>query len=211
MTSFIPIFPLNLVVFPGEELNLHIFEDQYKQLINDCLEEKKPFAIPAVLANKMTDLGTTVHIKEVSKKYEDGRMDIKTIAENPVRILEVIKEVPDKSYSGAIVSHRQVDYFGNKALMKKLVSAMRKFHKSLNAEKSFSKTDEELTSFDIAHHVGLSLEDEFYVLQMEKELQRQEFLKRHLSKMKGILEEMQLLKQKIELNGHFKNLSGFNL
>ncbi len=49
MTNFIPIFPLGIVVFPGEDLNLHVFEPRYKQLITDCFGEKKPFGIPTVL------------------------------------------------------------------------------------------------------------------------------------------------------------------
>ena len=48
MINFIPIFPLNIVVFPGEKLNLHIFEDRYIQLINDCVAEKKAFGIVVV-------------------------------------------------------------------------------------------------------------------------------------------------------------------
>src|SRR6187455_311175 len=49
MTNFIPIFPLGIVVFPGENLNLHIFEPRYKQLIKECFEQKKPFGIPPVI------------------------------------------------------------------------------------------------------------------------------------------------------------------
>ena len=76
MTNFIPIFPLALVVFPDEHLNLHIFEPRYKQLITDCFTNKKPFGIPAVINNKMMDLGMLVEIVEISKIYDDGKMDI---------------------------------------------------------------------------------------------------------------------------------------
>jgi Lon protease-like protein len=46
MTNFVPIFPLSIVVYPGETLNLHIFEPRYKQLIADCFANKKPFRDP---------------------------------------------------------------------------------------------------------------------------------------------------------------------
>ncbi len=78
MTNFIPIFPLSIVVFPGENLNLHIFEPRYKQLINDCITNQKPFGIPTVLKENVAEMGTLVQIKEVTKVYDDGRMDIKT-------------------------------------------------------------------------------------------------------------------------------------
>ena len=55
MTNFIPIFPLSIVVYPGEDLNLHIFEPRYKQLIAECIATKKPFGIPAVIGNNMNE------------------------------------------------------------------------------------------------------------------------------------------------------------
>src|SRR6059058_1189644 len=105
MTNFIPIFPLGLVVYPGEQLNLHIFEPRYKQLINECQNEKKMFGIPSVIENKMQDYGTVVRIIEISKVEENGEMDIKTEGAQVFRVLEVIKEIPDKLYSGAIVNY----------------------------------------------------------------------------------------------------------
>jgi hypothetical protein len=49
MTNFIPIFPLNVVLYPGETLNLHIFEPRYKELVKECFGNTKPFGIPAVI------------------------------------------------------------------------------------------------------------------------------------------------------------------
>ena len=78
MTNFIPIFPLNIIIYPGENLNLHIFEPRYKQLINECHKEKKPFGIPSVLQNKVQEYGSMVEIAELTKVYDNGEMDIKT-------------------------------------------------------------------------------------------------------------------------------------
>ncbi len=91
MTNFIPIFPLGIVVYPGEELNLHIFEPRYKQLITECYSENKLFGIPSVIDNRMQDYGTLMRIKEISKLHENGEMDIKTEGDQVFRILEVIK------------------------------------------------------------------------------------------------------------------------
>jgi hypothetical protein len=57
MNELIPIFPLEVVVYPGEALNLHIFETRYKQLINDCAETKMSFGIPFVIERKICELG----------------------------------------------------------------------------------------------------------------------------------------------------------
>ena len=77
MTNFIPIFPLGIVVFPGEKLHLHIFEPRYKQLINECKESGKPFGIPTVISNRMNEMGTLVELKDIVQTYDNGEMDIK--------------------------------------------------------------------------------------------------------------------------------------
>ena len=107
MINFIPIFPLSTVVYPGEELNFHIFEPRYKQLIQECAASGKPFGIPIVVNNRLNDLGTLVSIAEVTNSYDNGEMDIKTKGQKVFKILEIIKEVPEKLYSGAIVNYPQ--------------------------------------------------------------------------------------------------------
>lgn len=211
MTNFIPIFPLSIVVYPGEKLNLHIFEPRYKQLINESFEKNKPFGIPAVINNKLSDMGTLVQVKEISKVYDDGKMDIRTEGLMVFKILEIINELPDKLYSGAIVTYPQNVTRGSSSMMKKIVESIRELHKYLDVFKEFGKPDGELVSYDLAHHAGLTLEEEYQMLEYLQELQRQEYLKRHINKVLPLMKEMNVLKGRIKLNGHFKNLRGFNL
>lgn len=211
MTNFIPIFPLGIVVYPGEDLNLHVFEPRYKELINDIKDSKKLFGIPSVINNKVNEMGTLVELTSISKVYENGEMDIKTKGVKVFRILEVIKTLPDKLYSGAIVNYPSNEEASNRMMMQKLVAAIRQLHSTLKVTKEFKKPDEELTSYDIAHHAGLSLEEEYELLQLMQELQRLEYLKRHMQKVLPVLNEMEALKKRIRMNGHFKNLSGFDM
>jgi len=211
MTNFIPIFPLGIVVYPGEELNLHIFEPRYKQLITECNETKKAFGIPAVINNKVNDLGTLVEIMEITKVYDDGEMDIKTKATKVFRVLEVVKSVPDKLYSGAIVNYPDNYEQGNRKMMQAIIAAIRQLHVILKVNKEFKKPEQELWSYDVAHHAGLSVEEEYELLGLQYELQRQEYLKQHLAKVLPVVLEMESLKEKIILNGHFKNLEGFDI
>jgi Lon protease-like protein len=208
MTNFIPIFPLGIVVFPGEDLNLHIFEPRYKQLITDCFAEAKPFGIPTVLKNGLSERGTLVEVKEIVEVYEDGKLDIKTKGISVFRILEVVKSIPEKLYSGAIVNYPVNEEQQYVPLLKKVVKSIRDLHEVLKLNKNFSKPDEELLSYDIAHHVGLSLEEEYELLGLLREDQRLEYIKRHLNKVLPVVNEMETLKERIKLNGHFKNLSG---
>ena len=211
MTNFIPIFPLSIVVYPGEDLNLHIFEPKYKQLIKECFDQKKPFGVPVVINNKINELGTLLEIVEISKTYDNGEMDIKTKGQKIFRVLEIINEVPDKFYSGAIVSYLSNINHGNKILMDKVIAAIKELHKLLNVNKPFHKDEAQLGSYDVAHQAGLTLDEEYEFLSLTTELQRQEYLKRHLAKVIPVVAEMELLKEKIKLNGHFKNIRGFNI
>lgn len=207
MTNFIPIFPLQVVVFPGEDLNLHIFEPRYKQLINECFEQKKPFGVPAVINNEIKEYGALIHVKEISQTYGNGEMDIKTRAEKMFRILEIIHTIPDKLYAGAIVSYPHNILQGNDDVMKTLIQKMRSLHDQLQVYKDFHKPDEQLTAYDIAHHSGLTLQQEYEFLQLPQERQRQEYLKRHFETMMPDFLQTQQLKQKIQMNGHFRHLS----
>jgi Lon protease-like protein len=210
MINFIPIFPLGIVVYPGESLNLHIFEPRYKQLVAECFSEKKMFGIPAVINSHLNEMGTLVEINEITSTYENGEMDIKTSGVKVFRVLEIIKQVPDKLFSGAIVNYPDNIEDGKKDLMNKVIRGVRELHTKLKVQKTFSKPEEELKSYDIAHHAGLSLEEEYELLGLLQEVQRQEYLKRHLAKVLPVMDEMDQLKEKIKLNGHFKNLSALD-
>ena len=211
MTNFIPIFPLDIVVFPGEVLNLHIFEDQYKQLIVDCHQQNKPFGIPAVIKDKKTEVGCLVQIDKIVKTYEDGRMDIKTIGIKPFRMLEVINDIPDKLYKGAIVHYPSNSIHVQPVLMRKILLLLRHLHLMLHVSKQFSKPDDELLSYDIAHHVGFSMEEEYELIELMTEPYRLQYIINHLDKVIPIIAGTEKLKDRINLNGHFREIKGFNL
>jgi Lon protease-like protein len=210
MTNFIPIFPLGIVVYPGENLNLHIFEPRYKQLINESHAAGRVFGIPTILDERVQDYGLLMRVTEISKVHDNGEMDIKTIGLKVFRVLEIIKEVPDKLYSGAIVTYPDNVEEAKPEIMIKMINSVRALHKLLRVTKDFNKEDPQLTSYDVAHHVGFSLHEEYEMLGLLDELQRLEYLKRHIAKVLPMVAEMEQLKIKIKLNGHFKNLSSFN-
>src|SRR6266403_6089970 len=85
----IPLFPLNVVLLPGAELPLHIFEPRYRQMVKDCLEEKSEFGMVLSLDKGVARVGCTAEIVQVAKRYPDGRMDILTIGRAPFRGVEL--------------------------------------------------------------------------------------------------------------------------
>jgi len=101
LTSLLPIFPLELVLLPGVPLPLHIFEPRYKEMIAECLEQKKPFGVVRATSDGVADVGCTAEIMSVTKKYDDGRMDILT---RGVERFEVIEVNEDRSFLQAEIS-----------------------------------------------------------------------------------------------------------
>ena len=206
MTNFIPVFPLGIVVYPGEKVNLHIFEPRYKQLINECVTGSKTFGIPVMMEHALQDLGIQVRVAEIVKTYDNGEMDISIEGLEVFRILEVIRSMPEKLYSGAIVNYPANDKHNRSSTMKRILENIRNMHQLLNISKDFKKPDEALTSYDVAHHIGLTLQQEYEVLELLLESQRLEYIKRHLAKTIPVLQEAKSLVEKVKLNGHFKNL-----
>jgi Lon protease-like protein len=102
--SLLPIFPLDLVLLPGVPLPLHIFEPRYREMIAECLERKKPFGVVRASSDGVADIGCTAEIMSVTKKYDDGRMDILT---RGVDRFEVIHVNNDRSFLQAEISVMQ--------------------------------------------------------------------------------------------------------
>ena len=70
------LFPLGIVLLPTEQLPLHIFEERYKELIGECLEEDGEFGLVYADDDGLRDLGTRARVVEVLTRFEDGRLNI---------------------------------------------------------------------------------------------------------------------------------------
>jgi len=101
VSSLLPIFPLELVLLPGVPLPLHIFEPRYKEMIAECLEQKKPFGVVRASSDGVADIGCTAEIVSVTKKYDDGRLDILT---RGIERFEMIQVNQDRSFLQAEIS-----------------------------------------------------------------------------------------------------------
>ena len=205
------IFPLETVVFPGDELNLHIFEPRYQELINDCAKTKMPFGIPAVVDRQIGKLGTLVELTGVSNVQPNGEMDIRTKALKIFRITRLVKLYPGKLYSGAVVEYPVNQLAGDGKLLPEVLAGLKKLHALLDVKKKPAHARDQLVSYDLAHDAGLSLSQEYELLGLFDERQRLEYLRRHLERVLPVVAQMELLKEKIQLNGHFKNLPGFEV
>lgn len=91
----LPLFPLELVLFPHANLPLHIFEERYKEMIADCLRNQWEFGILAVVGGSVEPIGCTASISEVLQRFPDGRMNILTRGQRRFEISDLNE---DRSY-----------------------------------------------------------------------------------------------------------------
>ena len=207
MSLFLPLFPLNLVAFPGEQLNLHIFEPRYKQLINDCLSDDSPFGIPSYINNKI-EFGTMVNIIEVYKVYKDGRMDLKTRGEVAIKIESFENPAKGRPYAGGEVT--LIENIEDQASgQSKMIAMLREFYDRLAIEAQVP-LGSEVNTFDIAHKIGLSLDQEYELLQIPKKSERVNFIVDHLARFIPKLGKAEEVKERIRMNGHFRHLDKLN-
>ncbi|ARS35125.1 LON peptidase substrate-binding domain-containing protein [Pontibacter actiniarum] len=205
--KYLPLFPLGIVVFPGEKLNLHVFEPRYKQLVLDCLEEGKTFGIPTFLENNVGTYGTEIELLNVEKKYANGEMDIRTKGLQIFKILQFDKMAPNRLYAGGeveVVENRLEEDILTKI---KIRENLQKLYDALGLSNLYLELPENFTSYDIGHQLGLSTEQEYTLLQLLSEQDRQEAILHHLQQVLPVVLETERLKERVRLNGHFKNLT----
>lgn len=198
------MFPLNLVAYPGEELNLHIFEPRYRQLVTECLNTNSTFGIPSYVLSKI-EYGTEVKITKLEKTYEDGRMDIRTVGVNIIKVIEFISPWPGKLYSGGTVETVKNEMDGEVPLQEELYALANDLFVWLGMEE-LVHFDNKLLTYTIAHKIGLSKEQEYELLKTTSEKRRQQYLINYLKISIPIVKQMEQAKDRIRQNGHFKHL-----
>ena len=207
MQKFIPIFPLNMVAFPGERINLHIFEPRYKQLIQECDREQKTFGIPIVEQNTILDIGTEMVVEHIHKVYPDGEMDIQVKGLHACKVLEVVREVPEKLYAGAIISLLPNLEDRHSRLRDELEGLTRELFGLLDILDTIDKPGFDFTSFKLGHYIGFSLRDEYEMLMLVRESERQQFCIDHIRKILPAVRQVAEIRDKTKWNGQYRMIN----
>jgi Lon protease-like protein len=77
--KLLPLFPLEVVLFSGAALPLHIFEPRYRLMVGEVIEKKSEFGVILSQGGEIAGAGCTARVKKLTRRYEDGRLDIETI------------------------------------------------------------------------------------------------------------------------------------
>ena len=206
MSRILPLFPLRLVVFPKEKLNLHIFEPRYRQLVGECEKMGMTFGIPAFIDDKLVEIGTEMRLLSVEKRYASGEMDIRTEGVGLFKLDEFYSEGRGRMYPTAHVEPLPLDKKGDFLKNETILSEVRDLFGILNIQKKVPENNDTFLTFDVAHHVGFTIEQEYAFLCIPTEQQRQTYMIEHLAKTLPVVREMEHLRQRALMNGHFKHI-----
>ncbi len=201
----IPLFPLNVVLLPGADLPLHIFEPRYLEMVSRCVKKKSEFGVLLALPKGVARVGCTAEIIEVVKRHDDQTMDILTIGREPFRVLEFFDEKP--------LAEGQVDYLEdrdappNSALRRELIELYETCH-TLIFEDYPKNADPEQSaqiSFIIAGTLPMDLLLKQQILELRSESDRQERLVGYLRAWAPHLQKTGVMRQRAGGNGHGLN------
>jgi Lon protease-like protein len=92
MASLLPLFPLDVVLFPGTPLPLHIFEPRYKEMIGECRASHSVFGVVRAIKDGVAEIGCTAEIVSVAREYPDGRLDIVTEGRQRFEVMQLNRE-----------------------------------------------------------------------------------------------------------------------
>ena len=199
MKALLPLFPLDVVLFPGTPLPLHVFEPRYKELISECLEQKKTFGIVRAEEEGLADVGCTAEIVAVTKTYPDGRMDIVTEGRERFEVLEVDEQ---RSYLRGDVVYFQDDAENpSSQQIEHAIELHREILTMGGAQQSLPASEDKI-SFYLAGSLPLDLDFKQALLEMRSETQRIEAV---ITAFEAILPKLRRAvqsRQKAGGNGH---------
>ena len=201
----LPLFPLNVVLLPGADMPLHIFEPRYRQMVRDCLEAKSPFGMLLALPNGMAGTGCTAEILEVTSRYHDGRCDILTVGREVFRIVELFPEEPLMRGDVDFLEDRPVPV--NPQISRELIELYETCHTLIfdDYPRDPAESAEDKISYRIASRLPMDLLWKQRVLELRSEAERQERLVAYLREWAPHLQKEDTLRAQAAGNGHALN------
>jgi Lon protease-like protein len=211
----LPLFPLEVVLFPNEILALHIFEDRYKQMIGECLESaglspaEGEFGVVCAHEGTLEPMGCTARITEVIRRYDDGRLDILTCGQRRFEILLTNDQQP---YLRGVVTYFEDDdpESVSEADVKRAWSLLHELMKRLpsTASPPEMQPDSRRPSFRVAAALPVGLEFKQQLLALRSERERMRRLTDLITKLIPALDLRERVRSKASGNGHVTRLEG---
>ncbi len=208
MLDKIPLFPLNIVVFPASKYPLHIFEQRYKKMINQCLSEKTGFGIVTKIDNELAKIGSYVEIEDILQKFDNGEMDISVVGRGRFFIDNVYSHA-DKYLVAEVSEYKDFTSDVSPSLLDQLQESFERIIEKTNfqLEEAFWRNYEEtgLKSFKLAEKSGLSLQQQQSLLTLRDENERVSYLIEHYENLEKQISESSTIRSIIMSDGYINN------
>jgi Lon protease-like protein len=201
----IPLFPLNVVLLPGADLPLHIFEPRYLEMVSRCLKEKSEFGVLLAVSKGVTHVGCTAEIIEVVKRYDDKTLDILTIGREPFRVIEFFDENP--LAEGIVEYLEDRDSLPDPSMRSELVGLYETCHTLIFEDypKNADSDKSAQISFIIAGTLPMDMLWKQQILELRSEAERQERLVGYLRAWAPHLQKTGVMRQRAGGNGQGLN------
>jgi Lon protease-like protein len=201
----IPLFPLNVVLLPGADLPLHIFEPRYLEMVSRCLKDKSEFGILLAVSKGVTRVGCTAEIIEVVKRHDDNTLDILTIGREPFRVIELFDENP--LAEGLVEYLEDRESAPNPAMRSELVGLYETCHTLIfeDCPKNADRDPVAQISFIIAGTLPMDMLWKQQILELRSEAERQERLVGYLRAWAPHLQKAGVMRQRAGGNGQGLN------
>ena len=202
-----PCFPLQLVIFPGEEVKLHIFEPRYLQLFTQLSDDGRSYLSLPVIDGKLCSRGTETVLRSIDQRHAGGSLDVTVKGANLSVVQRVEDAKGDQLYSIALAKKLNLEVpSGQLADAVDLRDRAMELARLVGARTAFPAPNTAAYSFEIGKKVGLSVEQEYELLCLDHEPDRQKFLRKHLITALEMASKGQEMKRRIQLNGHYRYL-----
>jgi ATP-dependent Lon protease len=200
----IPLFPLEVVLYPEEEIPLHIFEPKFKEMVDYCLKSDTPFGVVLSQDGNLSEIGCAARVVKVVEEYEDGRRDILARGEFRFQILGLGNQ--NAYMTAEIMQFRDGDQEVGPMVRERVIAQHIKLLELAGRMPTPTQyQDRAFLSYFIAHNTGLTVEQKQEVLELTSENKRLNFLVAHLEKFIPMVEEVETLRHKVRSNGHFRD------
>jgi ATP-dependent Lon protease len=201
-TARIPLFPLGMVLFPGQAVPLHIFEPRYRLMTRQCIDTRSPFGIVFVHAGNIAQTGCSALIVKTLKEYDDGRSDILTAGQ---KAFHLVRTHDDQAYFEADVEYLEEDFEGVDARVSaNLEQLFEKCHRLLSDEAAprFETEGGISLAYHIASELPLDVAFRQTLLELRSEAERQRRLAARLTEWYPQLQKRDHVRGKAGGNGH---------
>ena len=173
------LFPLGIVLLPTEQLPLHIFEDRYKELVDECLEQNGEFGLVYADDDGLRDLGTRARVVEVLTRFEDGRLNILVEGGDRFRLVEL---TDGRSFStGLVTAIEDVDDSAEAAAVDEALRLFGLLREVTESEVDVPEREVLQLSFALAGKVELPADDKLGLLAETSERLRMELVQELLA------------------------------